>query len=71
MKLSDGEAPVLELWRMWNTPSFPLLPGLLIPGVVVPVRVPSMGQIEIFNHLLYLKHLTVCKKKMTDVKLNY
>ena len=24
-------------------------------GVVVPVRVPSIGQIELFNRLLYLK----------------
>ena len=27
----------------------------LKPGVVVPVRVTSMGQIEQFDHLLYLK----------------
>ena len=36
-------------------PSLLLLPGPLWPGVVVPVRVASMGQIELFNHLLYLK----------------
>ena len=24
-KQSDGEAPVLELWRMWSTLSLPLL----------------------------------------------
>ena len=36
---------------MWITPSLPLL---LQPGMLVPVRVPSMGQIELFNHLLYL-----------------
>ena len=30
----------------------PLLPGPLTPGgVVVAVRVPSMGQVELFNHL--------------------
>ena len=28
-KLSDGKAPVLELWGMWNTPSLPLLPSPL------------------------------------------
>ena len=38
--------------------------------VVVPIRVPSRGQIEILNHLLYLKSLTVCKQKI-NVKLNY
>ena len=53
--LGYGKAPVLELWGMWSTLSLPLLPGSLLPGVVVPVRVLSMGQIELFNHLLYLK----------------
>ena len=43
---------------MWNTPSLPLLPGPLWPGVVVPDRVLSMGQIE----------QSVCKQ-MTDIKL--
>ena len=38
---------------MWSTPS--LFPGSLCPRVVIPVRVPSMGQIEVFKHLLYLK----------------
>ena len=61
---SDSEVPVImELWRMWSTLSLPLLPGLLWPRVIVPVRVPSMGQIELFNHL-------TVSKQMTDVKLN-
>ena len=51
-KTSDGEAPVLELWEMWSTSLLPLLPGLLRPRVVVPLRVPSMVQIELFNLLL-------------------
>ena len=45
----------LQSWRfggMWNTPSLPLLPGPIRSGVVAPVRVPSLGQIELFNHLL-------------------
>ena len=62
-KLSDGEAPVLDLRRMSITLSSPLLSGLLWPGVEVPVRVPSMGQIEIFNFFYYTwNHLTVCKQ---------
>ena len=49
-KQSDGEASVmLELWGMWNTPSLPLLPGSLEPGVIVPDRFLSMGQIELFD----------------------
>ena len=54
---------------MLSTLLLPLLPGPLLSGAVAPVRVSSMGQIELFNHLLYLKHLTVCKL-MTDDKLN-
>ena len=40
----------LQPWRfggMWSTPSLPLLPGPHWSGVVAPVRVPSMGQIEL------------------------
>ena len=44
---SDDEAPVLELWRMWSTPS--LLPGPLWPGVVTPDLVLSMSQQELFD----------------------
>ena len=44
--------------------SLSLLPGLLWPGVVVPVRVSFIGHIELFNHL------TVCKE-MSDDKLIY
>ena len=39
-------------------------PDPLSHGVVVPVSIPTMGQVELFNHL------TMCKQ-MTDVKLNY
>ena len=43
-KQSDVEVPaVLELWEMWSTPSSPLLPGPLWPGVVAPDRALSMG----------------------------
>ena len=43
-KQSDGEGPaVLELWGIRSTPSLPLLPGPLCPGVVAPDRALSMG----------------------------
>ena len=43
-KQSDGEvSAMLGLWGMWSTPSLPLLPGLLWPGMVAPDRVLSMG----------------------------
>ena len=44
IKQSVGDAPALEHWGMRNTPSLPLLLGLLCPGVVVL----SMGKIELF-----------------------
>ena len=41
-KQSDGEVPViLELWEMWNTPSLPLLSGLLWLGMVASDRALS------------------------------
>ena len=43
-KQSDGEVPVmLGLWGMQSTPSLPLLPGSLWPGMVAPDRALSMG----------------------------
>ncbi len=43
-KQSDGEVPViLGPWGIRNTPSLPLLPGPLWPGVVAPDRALSMG----------------------------
>ena len=51
---SEGEALVQKLWIIWSTPSMPLLQGPLWPGVVVPIRVSYLGQIELFCHLLRL-----------------
>ena len=43
-KQSDGEVPVMMgLWGIRNTPSLPLLPGPLCPGMVAPDRALSMG----------------------------
>ena len=53
-KQSDGEVPaVLELWGMWSTPSLPLLPGPLWPGVVAPDKGPIYGLNRI-NSILML-----------------
>ena len=40
MHVRKSEVLVLELWGMWSNPL-----------LVIPVRVPSMGQIELFNPL--------------------
>ena len=45
IKPFDGEARPLEIWEIWSTPSLPLQPGLLRPGVAVPDKVQSMSQI--------------------------
>ena len=58
-----GETPVLDVWWRLSSPSLPLLSDSLWPGVIVPIRVTSIDQIEIFNHLC------VCKQK--TAKLNY
>ena len=57
-KSSHGEVLVmLELWGMWSTPSLPSLQGPLLPGVVEPDRVLSMGQIKL-NCVLMLNWIT-------------
>ena len=46
---------MLQSWNFWECGvplRLPLLSGSLSPGVVIPVRVPFMSQIELFNHLL-------------------
>ena len=51
----DGEVPILELRGKWSTLSLPLLPASFWSRVIVSATVPPIGQIELFNHLLYLK----------------
>ena len=38
---------MLELWGVQSTPSLPFLSGSLLPEVVAPDKVLSMGQIEL------------------------
>ena len=52
-KQSDGEVPaMLELWGVRSTPSLPLLPGPLWPGVVAPDKGPIYGLNRIKSILL-------------------
>ena len=39
---------------MESIPSILLLPGPLLPGIVVPVRVPSVGQKYLFKKYSYM-----------------
>ena len=52
IKTSDSEIPFLEFWGIQSIPSLHLLPDPLWPGVVVPLRVLYMGQIELSFSLL-------------------
>ena len=61
-KPSHDEAFVLELWGIWSTSSLPLLLVPLWPEI--PVKVLSIGQIQLFNHLLYLKPFDCAKKRL-------
>ena len=54
---------------MWNTPSLLLLPGPLRPGVIVPVRVSSMCQIEPFNRFIYSRSLNCVRTNDCYVEL--
>ena len=60
-KQSDGEVPaMLELWGMRSTPSLPLLPGPLWPGVVSPDKGPIYGLNRI-NSILMLEWIVWVK----------
>ena len=49
-KQSDSEAPAMpEFWEIWSTSSLPSLLGSYWPGVVAPVRILPMGQVEQFD----------------------
>ena len=52
---------MLKLWETWSTPSLPLIPGLLWPGVVAPDRILSMGQIELFDIPTECRQMTYAK----------
>ena len=47
--------------RKVNYPFIPLLPGPLEPVVLVLIWAPSMGQIELFNHLKMCKQMIFIK----------
>ena len=58
----------IQFWNsggQWSTPTLPLLADPLWPGVVVPIRVQSMGQINLFENYLYLigilETINMCK----------
>ena len=63
IKPSDGEAPAIEIWEMWSTPSLLLLLGPLWLEVVVPNRLLS-GQMEQTVYKL-MNDDKLCAKKIS------
>ena len=51
----------LQFWGMWSTPSMPLLLGILSPGLVIPVMIQSMDQIDLFENYSYSIGILNCK----------
>ena len=52
LNVTGGKVPVLELYRVWCTSSLPLLACLLWNVVKVPITVPSIGRIDLFENYL-------------------
>ena len=44
----------LHFWGVWSIPSFPLLQVRVDLEVLVPVRVPCMGLMDLFKNYFYL-----------------
>ena len=49
----DGETPILEIYEVWTTFFMLSLPGSLWPRVVVPVKVLSMGKIDVWKLFIF------------------
>ena len=52
-------------------PLMTLLSGPLWPGVVVPIKFPSVGQINLFKSYSYLIELCARKKKSQKMKIEW
>ena len=59
-KPSDGEAPFLELWRIWSTFSLSLLFSSLLTGMLVHVQVSI--ELLVLNSNSW-NHWSVCKQE--------
>ncbi len=60
---------MLELWGMQSIPSLPLLPGPLLPGMVVPDKRPIYG-LNRTNLYTYAK-LNYMKENRFDILMVY
>ena len=70
-KQSDGEIPImLEDWGISSTPSLPLIPCQLCPGVVASYRALSIGRIELMLHWISWNWTVSIIKVSPYTKLN-
>ena len=60
VKTLDGEAPVLELWGVWEHPFIAITPR---SSLTRSDRVPLMGKIDLFKNSSYLVEPWATKKK--------
>ena len=68
---TDFQDPVMELWGVWSTLLLPLFPDPLWPGVLGPVRIPSMSKNDPFKSNLYSIELYANKQKTNILRKNY
>ena len=68
LKLSDSKVPTLELWGMWSTLLW-LLPGLLWPRVIVPIRIPPLESFNCvqMNELCWIKLLVLNSSTLNHI----
>ena len=57
--ISNNAVVMLQLWGMRSTPSLPLLPGSLWPGVVAPHKVLSLSNRTVW-HLNWVQTNYLC-----------
>ena len=62
---------VLGIWSGWNNSSMLLLPVSLWPRVIMPVWVPSIDQIDLFQYYLDMIRPYAKKKKKILKKQQY
>ena len=52
--ISDGEAPDEDIREVWSTPSLSVTADLLSKELLVPVVLPSVGRIDLFESIACL-----------------
>ena len=61
-----------QFWGGWYTPLLPLHPDPLQHRVVVPIRFPSMGQIDLGGSLLgIVANVLDCNFRVSEFKLTF